>query len=188
MDIPECNYINPNKQNARDMNLNCVSNPLKGTDKYCKSEYKLYDPIAQRSSFLNIRRDIDAGYSITNQISDSNLKYSDINDSMIEGFTGKIFIAPDGPGKRTLKKNKCPLGYTDRGGICEQICTGCKYEDGMKSQQFNEYDNCFPNGVYNGRNNDGSLNCTCGKNNQYCSDNTDRPVYDNVLEIIGMIM
>ena len=73
MDIPECNYINPNKQNARDMNLNCVSNPLKGTDKYCKSEYKLYDPIAQRSPFLNIRRDIDAGYSITNQISDSKI-------------------------------------------------------------------------------------------------------------------
>ena len=183
MDIPECNYINPNKQNAKDMNLNCVSNPLKGEDKYCKSEYKLYDPIAQRSVYLNMQRDIDAGYSITSYPT-SSLNYSDINDSKIEGFTGKIFIAPDGPGKRTLKKDKCPMGYTNKNGICEQVCTGCKYEDGMKSQSFNEYDPCFPNGQYDGRNNDGSINCSCGKNNQYCSDRFLEPVF----EAIGMLL
>tara|TARA_B100000900_G_scaffold286252_1_gene245389 strand:- start:93 stop:647 length:555 start_codon:yes stop_codon:yes gene_type:complete len=184
MDIPECNYINPNKQNAKDMNLNCVSDPLKGEDKYCKSEYKLYDPIAQRSSFLNIRRDIDAGYSIKNYTENSSLKYSDINNSMIEGFTGKIFITPDNTGERTLKKNKCPQGYTERNGICEQICMGCKYEDNMKSQEFNEFDNCFPQGVYDGRNNDGSINCTCGKNNQYCSEEFLEPVFN----MIGMLL
>ena len=41
----------------------------------------------------------------------------------------------------------------------------------MKSQEFNEFDKCFPQGVYNGVNKDGSRRCTCGKNNQYCSEN-----------------
>ena len=186
MDVPECNYINPNKQNAKDMNLNCVSNPLKGEDKYCKSDYKLYDPIAQRSGYLGMHRDIDAGYSVTNYFDGSNNNYKDVHDNKIEGFTGKIFIAPDGPGKRKLKEGKCPIGHTNRNGICEKICMGCKYEDGMKSQEFNEYDPCFPNGVYSGRNNDGSINCTCGDRNQYCPDNLNSN--KDLFNIIGLLL
>jgi hypothetical protein len=39
----------------------------------------------------------------------------------------------------------------------------------MKSQEFNEYDKCFPNGVYNGVDRDGNTKCTCGAKNQHCS-------------------
>ena len=45
----------------------------------------------------------------------------------------------------------------------------CKYRDNMKSQQFNTGDPCFPGGTYNGITNDGSLKCTCGSHNQFCS-------------------
>ena len=55
--------------------------------------------------------------------------------------------------------------------ICVQVCSGCKYNDNMKSQEFNEYDKCFPNGVYDGITKDGVIKCTCGENNQYCKDN-----------------
>jgi len=188
MDDPNCNYINPAIQNARDMNLNCVSDPSSGEDKYCLSQYKLYDNIAQRSSFLGMKRNIDAGYGVvhTNYESydknkvNANSPYND----MQEGFTGKIFIGPDGPGKRTLKKDKCPQGYSwcDKSNKCIQVCMGCKYEDNMKSQDFNEYDPCFPNGVYDGVKNNGTIKCTCGKNNQYCSDN----LIEDIFATIGL--
>ena len=181
MDDPNCNYINPNMQNARDMNLLCVNNPLKGEDKYCMSEYKLYDNIAQRSVFHQMKRDIDAGYNIGDHIiyeTKYNEKSPSYDFSNKEGFTGemyrgKIFVGPDGPGKRTLTPGKCPQGYSfdPRTKSCEQVCMGCKYEDNMKSQEFNEYDPCFPNGVYDGREKNGTLKCNCGKNNKYCSDN-----------------
>ena len=35
---------------------------------------------------------------------------------------------------------------------------------------LNLFDKCFPNGVYDGINSEGNLKCTCGKNNQYCSE------------------
>ena len=38
----------------------------------------------------------------------------------------------------------------------------------MKSQIFNEADPCFPNGVYDGVDNDGNTQCTCGPTNTYC--------------------
>ena len=49
----------------------------------------------------------------------------------------------------------------------------CKYNQRTygKSKEFNEADPCFPNkGVYNGITNRGFIKCTCGQNNQYCSD------------------
>jgi len=41
----------------------------------------------------------------------------------------------------------------------------------MKSQEFNEFDKCFPNGVYDGIDKDGNIKCNCGKENKYCSNN-----------------
>ena len=47
----------------------------------------------------------------------------------------------------------------------------------MKSREFNEADPCFPNGVYNGVKNDGSIKCTCGRDNQYCSNDFIKNMY-----------
>lgn len=205
MDDPNCNYINPNMQNARDMNLNCINNPLKGEDKYCMSEYKLYDNIAQRSVFHPMKRDIDSGYNISNHVIYEK-KYNDNSPSYDfsnkEGFTSemysgklfigsddspnKLFIGPDGPGKRTLTPGKCPQGYSfdPKKKSCVQVCMGCKYEDNMKSQEFNEYDPCFPNGVYDGREKDGTIKCNCGIDNKYCSDS----FIGNIFSTIGLIL
>ena len=46
----------------------------------------------------------------------------------------------------------------------------CKVNNGGKSSELNEFDPCFPNGVYDGIDNYGNTQCTCGKNNQYCPD------------------
>jgi hypothetical protein len=182
MDKPECNYINPNVQNAQDMNLNCINNPSEGLDKYCLSEYKLYDNIAQRSVFLDIKRGTDAGYGIVNKNEIQKKPQFNQSSDSIEGFTGQIFIGPDGPGKRTLTPGKCPQGYSwcNKSHACKQVCMGCKYEDNMKSQEFNESDPCFPQGVYDGRENDGTLRCTCGNKNQYCSDNFVSGIFNQI--------
>ena len=39
-----------------------------------------------------------------------------------------------------------------------------------KSKEFNEGDPCFPDGVYNGIDNQGNTMCTCGSKGQYCND------------------
>ena len=44
-----------------------------------------------------------------------------------------------------------------------------EYKDNMKSQEFNESDPCFPNGVFDGYTNSGDIKCTCGLNNKYFS-------------------
>jgi len=87
-----------------------------------------------------------------------------------EGFT--TFVTDNGLGESTIPKNECPEGYTKckKTGKCIQVCIGCKYRDSLKSQEFNEADPCFPNGVYNGVTHDGFIKCTCGRDNQYCSD------------------
>lgn len=83
----------------------------------------------------------------------------------IEGF-----VSGGPPGVLNTDGN-CPDGYTNENGNCKQICTSCKYNDKMKgkTQEFNEYDSCFPQGVFGGFDADGLRTCTCGRNNQYCS-------------------
>ena len=85
----------------------------------------------------------------------------------VEGFTS------GGPPGEYNTNGYCPDGYTFKNGKCEQVCTSCKYSDRTKgkSLEFNEYDSCFSEGVFNGFDNNGGKTCTCGKNNQYCSNN-----------------
>ena len=87
-----------------------------------------------------------------------------------EGFSNDEFITDNGPGASNVPKGQCPEGYDKQSGKCLQKCIGCKYNDKMRSQEFNEGDPCFPNGVFNGYTNDGALKCTCGRDNQYCSE------------------
>ena len=93
------------------------------------------------------------------------------HNRLVEGFTGKVFITDEGPGKTSIPEGQCPEGYSrsQETGKCIQKCIGCIYRDNMKSQQFNEADPCFPEGTYNGITNEGNIRCTCGSNNQYCS-------------------
>lgn len=171
----ECGYLDANSQNSSDMNLTCIKDKSKGEDKLCTSNYrKLHDNIAFNSQFISIKRGMNAGYGIRPYNSEETTKNKDISKTtgdIIEGYTNmnSSFVVPPGPGAVNVEE-KCREGFTYDGSKCVQVCTNCKYRDGMKSQEFNEFDKCFPNGVYNGVSKDGSRRCTCGKNNQYCSD------------------
>jgi len=143
----QCDYLDLSKQNASDMLLNCVQNKDKGYDFNCQS-----NKITNESSNSVFQRGIDQGFNGT------------------EGFTSKIFFTDNGPGKSTVTEGICPDGYTNKNGVCVQVCMGCKYRDNMKSQEFNEADPCFPEGVYNGVTNEGKIKCTCGLNDKYCTD------------------
>jgi len=169
-----CNYLDLNSQNADDMNLNCIQDSSKGRDKYCASEYKLYDNISREFENYIIKRDVDAGYGIRKFNNEVSKEIKKINESSgIEGFTGKIFYTDNGMGENTVLPNECPEGFTwcSKTNSCIQVCTNCKYRDNMKSQEFNEFDKCFPNGVYDGVDTMGNIKCNCGKDNKYCSDN-----------------
>lgn len=182
----QCDYLDFNYQNSKDMINNCIQDPKLGVEKNCISEYKLYDNIAINSENISIKRSVDSGYGIQNYNTSSNQKIKKINESSgIEGFTGKMFLTDNGPGVSHVNPNECPQGFTwcNQTNACVQVCSGCKYKDGMKSQEFNEYDPCFPTGVYDGITNLGETKCTCGKGNKYCSDN----FMNNVFSSIGLL-
>lgn len=172
-ELYKCNYLDANLQPSKDMLLNCIGNPSLGEDKGCKSDYtKLYDNIAINSENIAIKRGVSAGYGLTSERIVAAYDSSDNTNGPIEGFTSKMFITDNGPGESTVPKNQCPEGYKwcNKTRACVQVCIGCKYRENMKSQIFNEADHCFPEGVYDGVDNQGYLKCTCGLNNQYCSD------------------
>ena len=115
----------------------------------------------------------------TNQLIDINLT---------EGFQNKsnVFVTDNGPGKSSIPYGQCPEGYSrcQKTGKCIQKCIGCVYRDNMKSREFNEADPCFPEGTYNGITNEGYIKCTCGSQNQYCSDDSVK----NIFTTDGMMM
>lgn len=179
-----CDYIDPNKQNSDDMNLNCINNKSLGYNRYCSSEFKFYDEVASSMEYLNVKRSIDSGFGIQNSYNTQKIK--DINKSLgIEGFTGKIFYTDNGIGKSYIEPGKCPEGYTycQNTNQCVQVCTNCKYQDEMKSFEFNESDKCFPNGVYDGVDKQGNIKCNCGVNNKYCSDSLLNSFHDSLMEL-----
>ena len=175
--LNNCDYLDSNIQSSSDMLLNCIGDKNSGQEKLCTSSYqKLYDNIAINSENIAIKRGVSAGYGILpNSTSDKSTKeIKNFPNSIIdnvEGFTGS-FVTDNGLGESYTKKGECPEGYKHcpKTNNCIQVCTNCKYNDKMKSQEFNEFDRCFPNGVYDGINSEGNLKCTCGKNNQYCSE------------------
>ena len=146
-----CDYLDLSKQGASDMLFNCVQDRSKGYDLNCRSDYV---DTKQNQNNLAIKRGIEQGFN------------------GVEGFTSKIFYTDNGPGESTIKEGQCPDGYSycSISKKCVQVCMGCKYRDNMKSQEFNEADPCFPNGVYNGVTNEGNIKCTCGLNDKYCPD------------------
>lgn len=111
-----------------------------------------------------------------------------ININLTEGFQNKsnVFVTDNGPGKSSIPYGQCPEGYSrcQKTGKCIQKCIGCVYRDNMKSREFNEADPCFPEGTYNGITNEGYIKCTCGSQNQYCSDD----FVKNIFTTDGMMM
>jgi len=161
-----CDYLDLSKKNASDMLLNCINDPSKGYDFNCNNFTNYQE---SNSPFI---RGKDQGFN-------NPLKS---NISGVEGFTN--FYTDNGPGVSNVPPGQCPDGYTNKDGICVQVCTSCKYRDfdKNKSKIFNEADPCFPEGVYDGITNDGNIKCTCGFNDKYCSEKfTDAYTADGVL-------
>ena len=86
---------------------------------------------------------------------------------IVEGFANY-----EDPGEYTLWADECPESYKkcEITGRCIKVCKNCKVNNSGRSFEFNEFDPCFPNGVYDGIDNYWNTQCTCGKHNQYCSD------------------
>jgi len=144
----ECFYLDANSQPAHHMLRKCVGQEG-DLDYPCKSGFT-------GNQLLQTNLILERG-SISNNVP--------IRETTTEGFT-----TDNGLGESSIPMGQCPEGYKrcPKTGKCFQVCVNCKYRDGYKSQYMNEYDPCFPEGVYNGRTTTGSIKCTCGQNNQYC--------------------
>ena len=177
----QCFYLDASSQNASAMLRKCVQDQSSALEFNCRD-----DPLRQdlptdvkdtaRMNNIAIQRGIT-----DNHLDGSGKIHTDkpVNSGSIEGFTSKMFITNEGPGKTSIPKNQCPEGFSicPKTGKCIQKCQSCIYRDNMKSQQFNEADPCFPVGTYNGITNEGFIKCTCGANNQYCSEDFIKDVF-----------
>ena len=163
-----CDYLDLSKQNASDMLLNCVQDNSRGYDFNCSYGNAIENSTNLKDSNSPFKRGVDQGFN--NPIDNK------------EGFTSDIFYVNNGPGVSNVPFGKCPDGFTNKNGMCVQVCMNCKYRDNMRSQEFNEADPCFPEGVYDGITNEGYIKCTCGLNNNYCSEKfTDTYTTDGML-------
>ncbi len=187
----ECFYLDSSFQSASDMlrkcvqdeaspyKFNCGDNPMR-QEKVddVKETARTNDIAIQRGviDFNVLEYDIPSlnNSSVKNRsLNNSSVKNELFLNNGIEGFTNSnSFIVDNGPGKSSVPEGECPEGFSlcSKTGKCIQKCQGCIYRDNMKSLEFNEKDPCFPEGTYNGITNDGYIRCTCGNNNEYCSD------------------
>lgn len=122
--------------------------------------------VCDQSKILNINffdKTKPGNLYAVNSTNNMNLDYA-----LVPGVEG--FISGGPPGEKNTQ-GYCPDGHSFTNGKCQEVCTSCKYSDRThgKSTVFNEYDTCFSEGVFNGYDNNGIRNCTCGKNNKYCS-------------------
>lgn len=124
----------------------------------CDQSKLLYVPYFEKLLPANLYQETQKKVSTSNKIS---LPF-------FEGYEN--FVTDNGLGKFTLNPDECPDNCTKYNGTCMQVCADCGYRDKGKteSRDFNEFDPCFPNGVYDGVTNDFQTKCTCGKYNQYC--------------------
>ena len=178
-----CDYLDGNSQNAKDMLLNCISNKSSGEEGLCTSSFKLYDNIAFNSQYIDIKRGVSSGYGInpheSNSTNRNQLDFGLVHGAT-EGFTNYSGIndypTSPGPGETNIEE-RCPQGYSYIDGKCVQVCAGCNYKDNMKSKEFNTYDKCFPNGVYDGIDKLGNRICSCGRDNKYCPQKKTNKLY-----------
>lgn len=174
--MSNCKYLDSSKNPAINMLRECIqdNNSLNCNENVMKVENLMKD--TTRIDNISLQRGIIdyniSGYT-SNIFPQPKENISIFNN--IEGFTNsKKRYIPDTIGEFTIQAGeKCPDGYdyNKDTGECIQRCIHCKYKDSMKlkSRQYNEYDPCFPGGVYNGIDSNGNIKCTCGKDNEYCS-------------------
>ena len=168
IDFNKCAYMNGELQNASVMLRKCIN----GSDELAwpcvareEIDKEMYSTFIERPNGDNIQEKLV--YSL--DINSDNQKKDNIPETdTIEGFTNM--------GEKYVRPGDCPDGYNRclKTGKCIQVCMNCKYNQRTygKSKEFNEFDKCFPNkGVYDGINNDGYTQCSCGSRNQYCGDN-----------------
>lgn len=182
----ECDYLDAQLQPASLMLRKCVQDPSVGYNMSCTDENKylhgqgtLKEPRADvglgkynMMDTLAIQRGHEVGIE-SEDTRELRSRQKSRGNPMIEGYENyapDMFITDNGPGASRVPEGECPEGYSrcKKTGACLQVCTGCKYKDNMKSQIFNEADPCFPNGVYDGVDNEGNTKCTCGPKNTYC--------------------
>ena len=170
-----CEYLDLSRKPSSDMLYKCVQDPAKGFDFHCQADA---DPIDRKNTSYTDNSAVHRGFvtSLQNIGSDPGAATNTPSNHLggggggAEGFAN-YFVTDNGPGESTIRDGKCPEGYTrSKTGKCIQVCTNCSYRDGMKSKDFNEADPCFPQGVYDGVDKNGFTKCTCGSDNQYCSD------------------
>ena len=185
-----CEYVDASIRPADDMLYKCVQDPKRGYDFHCQMEA---DAIDRKNTSYTDNQAVLRGYATSGQhdrdFKESGLKRkipatNTMGQGSVEGFAN-MFVTDNGPGESTIRNNQCPEGYSrTKNGSCQQVCIGCSYRDNMRSKEFNEYDPCFPEGVYDGTDKYGNTMCTCGANNQYCSNKfTDQFTADGNLMI-----
>ena len=171
IDYQQCLYINAESKNAEAM-LDPCNNGVDDFRWACERKQFMDNAIISR----NLERpsgdntDKQLYHSLMESSSQENRNSKDpkkykLTKDVKEGFTNL--------GESYVPQGECPDGYywCNKSHKCVQICQNCKFNEKkyLKSKEFNEYDPCFPNrGVYNGINNKGIVQCTCGKNNEYC--------------------
>lgn len=168
-----CNYVDASRSNASQMLNKCTQEPSLNPGLLCPA--KSYQ--ARRNTTYTDMSAINRGYATSGQFTSGQFTSDQFTSSQSDGsdkYTSSNyegFKTDNGPGKSTIP-DRCPEGfsYDPEQEACFQVCQGCVYRDNMKSREFNEADPCFPQGVYNGLNADGSIRCTCGSQNQYCKD------------------
>ena len=174
IDYEQCLYINAESENAESM-LNACTDGVNDFRWVCERKKLMDEAIFSRnierpngdnsekplihSLMDGITKEMDG---ITKEMDPK----SKIKKDIQEGFTNL--------GESYVPEGQCPDGYywCMKSKKCVQICQNCKFNERTyhKSKEFNEYDPCFPNrGVYNGINNRGITQCTCGKNGEYCN-------------------
>ena len=155
-----CKYLDAETQPASDMLRSCIGKETEKLAPCHKFNHKLHMRVFDRPQEGNY-------FTQNNEIRE---ELKDPHNVMVEGY------ANYDPGEFTIMAGECPESYQKNTyGGCTKVCKNCKVPDG-KSSEFNEFDPCFPNGVYNGLDESGNLKCTCGEKNQYCSDN--KNMYD----------
>jgi len=140
--MQNCNYIDPERQNANVMLNGCINETTK--------DIKYVEPIIKY-------------YDIDNNPIDKkcNEGREGKEEKGIEGYTNGNFYTDNGPGKSYFKVKECPDGFAfcSKTNLCKEICTNCSPETDYKSL----FDPCIV-GNYNGIDNQGNAYCATNLN------------------------
>lgn len=168
IDYNSCSYINPETESVRSMMKPCND----GNTNFqweCEQKRILDNGILARNLERPDGANIQGVLPHSQMLDNVKVVQKVVNNELKEGFTnlGESYVEP----------GVCPDGYyfCPSKQKCVQVCQNCKFNEKKyyKSKEFNEGDPCFPNGVYNGIDNQGITQCTCGSKGQYCNDTFD---------------